>query len=578
MLLEYAKERSAAPTKRTISTPKEIIKYLEKRMQCLKAERDQGDWLTHWRELSDYILPRRGKFLCRDARKGRKVNRNILSPVPIRAAETFGNGMSTGLTSKARSWFNFTLEDDDLLELPGVRRWLSKCERLMSQWMDSSNLYTALPEIYLDLAVFGTTPSLILEDYETLFRVVTFEAGEYFISRNHRGVIDTFMRDYEDTVENVVEEFGYENCSEKLREKFDKEKYDEKVRIGHALEPNRDHMPGTPGAHGMAYRSCYWELDCPDKKAFLRYKGYEENPLLCPRWTATASDAYGRSPGMDALPECKQLKQAIIRKEQGKERLTVPPLVAPASLKNSGAQLMPGGVNYVEHVEGAQFRSVYERYDPKLDQQTADIERLEKNIKDIFYNSLLFAISSMDGVQPRNVIEIIERKQENLQQLGGGVERFETEFLEKLIDRVWAIAARRNMLPPPPRAVQGKRVKVIFVGPLALAQKAESILAMERTTAYIGSLAKSFPEAGDKLDTDKAIDAYVDLTNTPQSMIRQEADVIKIRQARAKRQQQQDMIEAAPAINQVASGAELLSKTPTSTGRSALAELEARYA
>lgn len=572
MLLAYSGS-TAAPT-REARTPKQVIEYLERRMATLRKEYEAGEWRSHHMDLSDFILPRRGKFLCRDKRKGRKVNRNILSPVPFRAAETFANGLCTGLTSKARLWFNFTLEDDALLEMPGVRRWLSKCERLMQQWMDTSNLYSQLPEIYVDLAVFGTTPSLILEDYKTLFRVETFEAGEYLLAKNARGVIDALFREYEDTVENIVTEFGLENCSEDLQKKFkDRAHRDDLVRVGHGIEPNLDALPGVPGKRNMAYRSVYWERDCTLKERFLRYEGYEETPLLAPRWSG--KDVYGRSAGMDALPECKALKQAIIRKEQGKERLTIPPMVAPASLKNAGANLLPGGVSYLDATETAQFRSVYEKYDPRLDVQMQDIKDYEAKIRSIFYNDLLFAISNMDGVQPRNVIEIMERKEEKLQQLGGGVERFETEFLEPLIDRVWAIAERRGMLPPPPRVIDGKRVKVIFVGPLALAQKSQSILAMERTLALIGSMAKSYPEAGDKLDTDKAIDEYVDLTNTPTSIIRPDEEVAAIRKERRNQMRQEQAARAAPAIQQVAAGAELLSRTRTASGRSALEEVEA---
>lgn len=575
MLLEYAGSREAP--KRTVQTPQQVHAYLNKRFAALMAERDTGEWLSHWREISDYILPRRGRFMLRDPRRGRKVNRNMLSPVPFRAAETFANGINAGLTSKSRQWFNLSVAavDRRLLEIQAVRVWLSDCERLLMQWMESSNFYTVLPEVYIELAVFGTHASVVMEDDAKVFRIDILMAGEYALAVNMAGLPYALVRECEYTVEQMVETFGLEYCSETVQRQWNCKDYSARHCVRHIIEPNRDMVPEAPGVDGMPFRSIYWEPNCPLKKSFLQFKGFEENPLLAPRWSVSGNEAYGRCPGMDALPECKQLKQAIIRKEQGKERLTVPPMTAPASLKNAGANLLPGAVNYLDSTDGQVFKSVYERYDPKLDLQMKDIAELEAKIQTIFYNDLLFAISRMEGVQPRNIVEIMERKEEKLQQIGSGIERFETEFLERVIDIIWAIGVRKNLLPPPPRQIIGKEIKVVFVGPLALAQKQQSIMSLERTLSLIGSMAKSFPEAADKLNVDGAIDEYADLTNSPPSMIRSDEEVMAIRKTREAVTKQREMMAGAPqAIQRVSQGAELLSRTRTATGASALDQVE----
>jgi hypothetical protein len=571
MLLNYGGTRKPTPAKANAGGL-ELRQYAKKRMAALRADRDSGEWLTHWRDVSEYIMPRRGRFLLRDPRRGRKVNRNILSPVPFRAAEVFANGMNAGLTSKSRQWFNFTVEDRSLANIQAVRVWLSDCERLIMQWMDSSNLYQVLPEIYLELAVFGTSASVILEDFEKLFRIETLTIGEYVVACDMYGRPTTLGRDYTCTVEQLVEQFGLENCSLAVRDKHRNKEFAQTIDVCHLIEPNRDAKAGD-----KPFRSLYWEANCgqADEGRFLRIEGYSENPLLIPRWSVSGGDAYGRSLGMDALPEAKQLKQAIIRKEQGKERVTIPPMIAPASLKNAGANLLPQAINYLDSTDGQVFRSVYEKYDPRLELQMRDIQQLEANIRQIFYNDLLFAISQMDGVQPRNQLEIMERKDEKLQQLGSGVEGFETGFLEVLIDRIWNIAVRKGALPPPPAILSGKNVKTVFVGPLALAQKAQGIMSLERTIALIGSMARSFPEAGDKLNTDAAIDEYADLTNAPASMLRSDEDVAKLRRARQARADKEAIAANGPqAIQQIASGAELLSRTRSASGRTALQEVE----
>lgn len=575
MLLTYDASSAKGAPPRNAATPKSIIEYLNRRLGRLRHAYEDGEWRAHHCELSDYILPRRGRFLSRNPKRGRKVNRNVLSPTPIRAAETFANGFNNGMTSQARNWFDLTLEDEGLLDISAVRDWLSRCQRLISQWMDTSNLYTMLPEIYVELAVFGTTCSVVMEDYKTLFRIETFTAGEYYVARNSRGMIDTMMREYECTVENAVDEFGLEACSAHVQQKYRDKHYDDCIKVGHAIEPNRDALPNMPGQQNMPFRSVYWEISNPDKDRFLSYKGFEESALLAPRWSVSGDDAYGRGPGMDALPECKALKQAIIRKEQAKERVTIGHFTAPSALKNSGAFLLPGGVTYVDASDAALLRNVYEKYNPYLEVQILDIEKYVQKIEKIFYNDILYAISNMPGAQPRNIVEITERKQEKLQQLGSGSARFGTEFLQPLIDRIWSIADRAGMIPTPPSQVAGKKVKVVFVGPLALAQKAESILGLERSMSFVGSLAASFPGASDKVNPDRAIDKYWDLTNSPSDVLATDDEVNQIRNARQAAQRQAQAAQMPQALAQVAKGAQLLSQTRTASGRTALDDVEA---
>jgi hypothetical protein len=50
--------------------------------------------------------------------------------------------------------------------------------------------------------------------------------------------------------------------------------------------------------------------------------------------------------------------------------------------------------------------------------------------------------AQMEGVQPRNELEIIERKGEKLIQLGPVLERFENEALDPAIERCFNIMLR----------------------------------------------------------------------------------------------------------------------------------------
>lgn len=572
-LLTYDGPSGPAPAKPARSE-KDILKLMKRRHAAsYKLFKDDG-WHSHLKEVMEYIFPRRGRFLCDNPKRGRKVNQSVLTHAPIRAATRGAAGLSHAITPKSSVWFNLTLKNRTLADRRDVRVWLAECEDLLRQWLDSSNFYTALRQIYLELIVFGTATMITVEDFETLVHCEVLTIGEYTLTQDRRGRVNGLFRTYEATVENAVDEFGVDKVSRRIADAYKAggEKLDDKVVICHHIGPNPDADRQMPGSHNMPYRSCYWERDCEDK--FLKYSGFEENPIQCARWEAMGGEVYSRSPGMEALPECKQLKLAITRKAQGIDRAVVPPMKAPVALKNAGANLLPGAINFVDDAtnEGAGFESLFKNYNPRLEVIREEIAELIKIIEQCFYNDVFMPITSMQGVQPRNEMELWRRIEEMLSQLGPMSEAFETDFLERFFERAWAIAARNGMLPPAPADIadRGEAMELVFTGPLAAAQKASSISSMERAIAFIGNLAQSFPSAGDKLDTDKAIDRYTDMLNSPPSIIRSDEDAAKLRAARLEKEQMAQAVAAAPAYRDVAAGAKLLSETDTGGGRSAL--------
>lgn len=45
------------------------------RWSALKAER--SSWMTHWREISDYLMPRSGRFISSDRNRGMGDNKRM---------------------------------------------------------------------------------------------------------------------------------------------------------------------------------------------------------------------------------------------------------------------------------------------------------------------------------------------------------------------------------------------------------------------------------------------------------------------------------------------------------------------
>lgn len=136
--------------------------YQEKfrQLQALKSERQS--WDSHYRELQEFFLPRRGRWLEAPASlRGSKVNNKLVDPTPRFAARTLASGMHAGSTNPAMPWFKLTTPDPEMLEFPAIGNWLYMVESRMRDVFERSNLYSVLPMLYADAGVFGTAPMTI---------------------------------------------------------------------------------------------------------------------------------------------------------------------------------------------------------------------------------------------------------------------------------------------------------------------------------------------------------------------------------------------------------------------------------
>ncbi|MEX3630322.1 MAG: portal protein [Burkholderia sp.] len=181
-------------------------KKLASRWGQLEIER--SSWTDHWREISEYLLPRSGRFFVQDRNRGDRRHNNILDNTGTRGLNTLAAGMMAGMTSPARPWFRLTTSIPDLDESPAVKEWLAKVTRLMLMVFAKSNTYRALHQIYQERGAFGTASSITTPDFRNIIHNNTLTIGEYAIAADHQGQVNTLYREYQMTVAQLVQEFG----------------------------------------------------------------------------------------------------------------------------------------------------------------------------------------------------------------------------------------------------------------------------------------------------------------------------------------------------------------------------------
>ncbi len=544
----------------------DLRKYVDRRLVGLRT--DRWSYWQHWRQLSDFILPRRGRYLQtpNQATRGDPVGSRIINETPTLSARTLSAGLMAGLTSPARPWFRLSIRDLDVSDNTPVRLCLDEVTKRLLTVLSQSNAYNALHVIYEELGVFGTGCVLIEEDYDDVIRCQTLTAGEYYLASSGRNQIDTLYREYVLTCGQVVERFGKANCSAQVQGLWASGQLDKEVNVAQAIEPNDDRAPQIPGLKGRKYRSVIWEWG-QSQNLILELKGYFEMPFCAPRWHVIGNDSYGRGPGMECLATSKSLQQLEKRTAQAIDKVLNPPMVADVNMKNEPASLLPGGVTYVANLGASGFKPAY-TVPPDIRGAEEKIAKAEERIKSTFFADLFLMISQLDSV--RTATEIIERKQEKMLMLGPFLERSQFELINPFIKRLFAVMHRAGLVPAPPHEIRGRALDIECVSTLADAQKSTATTGIERLVAFVGNLAAAKPDALDNVDFDETVREYADLIGVTQKLIvaQQKRDAIRKQRAQQAAQQQAAQMSLAGV-----QGAKTLSETDVGGGQNALMKM-----
>lgn len=544
-----------------------LKQQLNKQLSQLKAERLSFE--PHWRELSDFTRPRSTRFTASEVNRGDRRNSKIIDPAAVMAARTLSSGMMSGITSPARPWFRLATPDRDLMDYGPVKLWLETVEQRMNEVFNRSNLYQSLPLMYEDLGTFATGAMAVVADPQRVIRTVPFPTGSFYIANGADLSVDTAVREFSMTVRQVITEFGMDAVSDTVKSQWNSGQYGHWVNVVHAVYPNLDRQTGKLEAKHKAYKSVYYEANSTDDK-LLRESGYDEFPIMAPRWEVNGEDVYGSScPGMVALGSVKALQLMQRRKAQMIDKITNPPLQAPASIKSQRISTIPGGINYLPMADvNNQIKPLFQIPANGTNGLLEDIQDTRQIIDHAYFVDL-FRMMQTVNTRSMPVEAVAEMREEKLLMLGPVLQRLDSELLDKLINRTFSVMAENNLLPVPPNEMQGMQLKVEYISVMAQAQKAIGVSSIERFIGFTSGIGQFSTDALDKINVDETIDAYAASIGVPPSVVATNEQVAQIRENRA---QQQAMAQQMQMAQAAVGGAQALGNTPMDDN-SALAAL-----
>ncbi len=496
-----------------------------KRLDALKTLRSPLE--QYWREAYDYTYPLRGQKFGSPWTDGASVagaaraqQARIYDGTAANSVRILASALMSGLTPANSRWFGLSTyagEDDQ-----EAKTWLDGAADVLWKNIHASNYDVAAYEAMIDLCVSGmfalyVEPASPESGQPYLFQQWPLHSIWCADSKG-KGLVDTVYRSFTLTAQQAVYEYG-DKVSEQITtasEKNPDERFEFITAIYPRLKPSRLELP---------IASEHVEIK---SKSIVRESGYNEMPVVVPRWLVIPDSVYSAGPVSDALPDIKTLnevKKYVLANADlaiaGMWGAVDDGVLNPATVKVGPRKIIP--VANKDSIFPLQSGA-------KFDVAMLEIELLQRSIRETLMSDQL---QPQDG-PAMTATEVHARTQLVRQLLGPMYGRLQSEFLQPLIKRCFGIAFRAGALTPAPESLRGADAIITYVSPLARAQKLEDVGAMDRFEANIMAIAKEgIPAALDIYDMDKALRKKAELLGVPQDLLVAGEEVKKLREERA---------------------------------------------
>ena len=535
-------------TKKKAHKPKNFsysVSYFQKRKSQLDNTFNQIK--PDLMELSEYFSPRMSRFLVTDVNKPIRKSKKILDSITITAVKNFAAGMQSGATSAATRWFKTQMRNRELNDIQSVKTWCYQQEDLTRRILASSNFYQLMLGAYKQLASYGFATLSMESDYQTVVNFKLLPIGSYRIAKDHRGEVDTICRHFTETAKNIVDKYGYENCSQEVKSAYD-DNADTSFELVYFVESNKEYDPQSPLAKHKKYVSVTYQVG---EEKFLKHSGFDRFPFAVFEAEVNGEDVYpSNCPAIEALPDAKQLMTQV--KEYGKaiKKLVSPLYKGPASLQKLKGLNDAAGQIIPEDENGRGLAPVYE-VNPRILELKQSNDELKQVIKEHFYNDL-FSVILNTAERTRTATEVNEIKEEKMVLLSPLLDQIH-KGLRMVLDWIFFETYETGIMPTPPDEIVQEDMETEFVSALALAQKVKGISSIERFTTFVTNLAQvAEPTLIKKMNLDKIVDDYAEIANVNPEHVVSTDDVNKMRAEAAKQQAQ------AQQMQQIQQGTEII--------------------
>lgn len=489
-------------------------------------------WIGKWQRIARRLSPQSGRWTVDEERNRphQEDELETLDNTGILAKETMANGMMSLAFSPARRFWRGTIADKELAEWRDVAEHLAIVDDAVGTVLAASNFYRVTHEGFRVLGPFGINAVQMARRGRGLW-FYPYEIGEYAVAGNSEGEIDTIYREFAMTTAQIVDQFGWDNVSDAVKRCWNAGRLGDWHTVIHAIEPRRHRMPGSLAARDMAWASVYWEAKHHNERV-LRESGFNEFPVLVPRWCTIGNDAYGYGAGDFAVGDVGSLNHVAFRGAQLLDYGTEPPVQGPQSHSQDETSFLPGSYTPNDQSGTQPYRPVWEPTASMADvlQEKLDIRQ---RINRAFFVDMFLTMASLNDTTQRTAAEVAKRAEEQLVQAGPVVSRINREYGDPALKFAYRVAQASGLIPPAPPELRGFAWEIEFDSVFVQAQKLIGTANNDRFLQSIAPVLAWDPTQVDVIDGEAIIRDFGSRYSVRPKLLRDQRTVRERQAARA---------------------------------------------
>jgi hypothetical protein len=543
------------------------VKILKERYNKLYTEKQL--WFPMYELIGEYVMTRKQSFQTA-AQPGEFLTTLLYSSVAPNANQTMASALIGNLwPNGARS-----IRLQRPRNIPDTKENKDYYDQITNIFIDvldapETGTATALQEYMLDQGAFGISGLLVKKtgDLTDPLRVSAVNVKYFLIDENKDGFVDTIFLDYVWTARQIVQEYGLENVSPRIKEAYEQHDVSTTFKIVQLIEP-RVNAPLRPRRNTeYPYTSFHFEFQ---SEKVLRNTGYLNPPLIVTRFLKALGEKQGRSPAMFAMPAILRLNVVWELLMRAGEKKLDPPLylLDNGALGGDTLDTSPRALN-VFNVSGMGERSpVGQLFDVGNLQDIYPIaEGLVNDISKAFYIDRLMDLNNETKM---TLGEAQIRDRMRGEGLNSVFKRQETEAFSPFVSTSFNMLleegllgvirgseaekkiSRAGLVPlyiPVDVAnamARGQKVYTIkYISPASRVMRTEELQGVVQALDIILGAAPAFPEMADNYDPDKLVKKLNELSGVDEEILRDMKTVSAIREVRAKMQQENMQVQQA---------------------------------
>ncbi len=506
----------------------------------------RGIWEGHWREVAERVRPTQNIFQ-QQRPDGDKRNERIFDATAPLALPKFAAAVISMAFPATQTYHRLEAQHPGVSQNTDVKRYLEKVNDLLFRvrYGPHSNFQSQSGEVILDIGAFGTG-ILFVDDVPGIgIRYKSFALAECWIASDAHGRVDTLIHKFEWTAHEAVTEWGYEACPKEVQEAF-QQQWQTKFWFMHCVQPNKDRIMGRRDYKGMEYESTYL---CVNTRQIVSEGGYRVFPFCVPRFETAPREVYGRSPAMAVLPDIKMLNEMAKTHIRAAQQVVAPPIMLTDDASLQAFSMRTNALNYGYVDDNGRPMAIPFESKARVDIGLDMMNQRREVINDAFFVTLFRILVQEPQI---TATEAMLRAQEKGQLLAPTMGRIQAELLGPLVEREIDILAHSLVLEeecgPMPQALlsTGGQFKIEYQSPLNQAQRASVGVAIMQSVQSLAPLAQIDPSVMQRIDLDQAARMLCEINGVPESIIRSDEELVKLKEQAAQAAQAQQLLAAAP--------------------------------